>query len=222
MPAHDRKRPADGGSRPSADLVLAALERACSHAARAAPGVRTRAVLEHLGLAERSAGAREARAQLADLSVRGLVQRVRHRGRERWAPSAAGRRRLARGRHAGLEASLPESPQHLAWRMARATAAHEIERLRRQLAASLGAAQALLAGDPAPRSDAWFELAEELWRDARAVGSATHCLHEWAEPEDARRDIDERLGAADAELDAARRARLRALRAGRRNIRLWR
>jgi hypothetical protein len=222
MPAHDRKRPADKDSTPSADLVLAAIARACRHAPRATPGVRVRAILEHLAVAERSAGARAVRALLTGLEARGQLRRSRRRGRELWALSPAARRRLAAARGAGVEAPLPESPQHLAWRNARATAAMEIERLRLRLEASLGEAQALLAAEPPPASDAWLELAVELWRDARAVGSATHCLYEWAEPAEDRRDLDMRVEPDDARLDAARRARLRALRAGRRNVGLWR
>jgi hypothetical protein len=220
MPAHDRKRPA-AGSMPSEELVLAALTRACRHAPRSGAGVRTRAVLEHLGVAERSAAARIVRAHLTELQAGGHLRRERHRGRELWAPTSSGSRRLERAGAAGLEVSLPEAPQHRAWRDARTTAALEIARLRRDLAASLGEAQALLAQDPEPHSDAWFELAEVLRRRARRVGSAAHCLREWPEPEDAGRDVDDRVEASDAALGAARRARLRALRAGRRNIRLW-
>jgi hypothetical protein len=206
---------------PSEELVLAALARACRHAPRSGPGVRTRAVLEHLGVAERSAAARIVRARLTELRAAGHLGRERRRGRELWAPTSSGSRRLERAGAAGLEASLPEAPQHRAWRTARTTAALEIERIRGYLAASLGEAQALLAQDPQPHSDAWFELAEALRRDARRVGSAAHCLREWAEPEDARPDVDDRVEASDAALGAARRARLRALRAGRRNVRLW-
>jgi hypothetical protein len=221
MPAHDRKRPAADGSMPSEELVLAALARACRHAPRSGAGVRTRAVLEHLGVAERSAAARSGRARLTELRAGGHLRRERHRGRELWAPTSSGTRRLERAGTAGLEASLPEAPQHRAWSTARTTAALEMERFRRDLAASLGEAQALLAQDPQPRSDAWFELAEALRRRARNVGSAAHCLREWPEPEDARPDVDDRVEASDAALGAAHRARLRALRAGRRNIGLW-
>jgi len=221
MPAHDRKRPAASGSMPSEELVLAALARACRHAPRSGPGVQTGAVLDHLGIAERSAAARIGRARLTELQAGGHLRRVRHRGRELWAPTRRGSRRLERADAAGLEASLPEAPQHRAWRIARTTAALETERFHRDLALSLGQAQALLAQDPQPHSDAWFELAEALRREARRVGSAGHCLREWPEPEDARPDVDDRVEAGDAALGGGRRSRMRALRAGRRNIRLW-
>jgi hypothetical protein len=51
------------------------------------------------------------------------------------------------------------------------------------------------------------------------MGSASYCLYEWAEPSDERADVDEDAG--DEALDPRERARRRALRAGRRNIRSW-
>ena len=73
-----------------------------------------------------------------------------------------------------------------------------------------------------PHSDAWFELAETLRRAARRVGSAGHCLYEWPEPGDARADLDDRREPEDRCLRPPLRRRRRALRAGRRNIALWR
>jgi hypothetical protein len=40
-------------------------------------------------------------------------------------------------------------------------------------------------------SDEWFVLGERLSAACKRVGSATHCLHEWAEPTDAVADVDE-------------------------------
>jgi len=56
---------------------------------------------------------------------------------------------------------------------------------------------------PPAFSDQWFELAERLRSDCWMLGSASHCLHEWAEPDDRYADIDEGVP-------------------GRRNLRLWR
>jgi hypothetical protein len=75
-------------------------------------------------------------------------------------------------------------------------------------------------GDP-PGSDAWFELAERLHRAARRLGSATHCLYEWTEPDYDRADIDDHVSPADLALDPRERQRRQARRAGRRNTRLW-
>ena len=222
MPAHDRKHPAAEGPMPSHELVLAALSRACLHAPGAGPGVRAQAVLDHLDIRERALGARAARSGLAALLAAGDARCARHRGRELWAPTARGIQRLADARAAGRLAPLPESPQHRAWRSATITAALEIERLRGGLAASLEDAKRLLAADPAARSDDWLELAERLRGDARRVGSAVHCLREWREPDDARPDVEELAREGDEGLCERRRLRLRALRVGRRNVRLWR
>lgn len=47
------------------------------------------------------------------------------------------------------------------------------------------------------RSDAWFSIAERLQAACWRVGSATHCLREWREPDDARVDVDDRCDAGD-------------------------
>jgi hypothetical protein len=222
MPVHDRKHPAAEGQVPSQELVLAALSRACLHAPGAGPGVRVQAVLDHLDIRERTLEARAVRAALASLAATGHARCVRHRGRELWAPSADGMLRLADARAAWRPAALPESPQHRAWRTATSTAALEIDRLRVSLAGSLEDASRLLAADSAAHSDDWFELAERLRRDAHRLGSAVHCLGEWREPDDDRPDVDELGGEGDGALCERRRQQLRALRAGRRNLSLWR
>jgi hypothetical protein len=94
-----------------------------------------------------------------------------------------------RGERARVQ--LPESPQHRAWRHARAAATQEIERFQGALHASLTDALAQVQDADTPRSSLeWFALAERLRRDAWLVGSASHCLHEWQEPDDARADSD--------------------------------
>jgi hypothetical protein len=118
-------------------------------------------------------------------------------------------------------AALPESPQHRAWQNARTAAAQEIGRFRESARERLERAARLLEAEPPPRSDAWLELAEELQRACRRVASATYCLYEWAEPDDDRADVDAHTDPDDDALDADERARRRARRAGRRNVRLW-
>jgi hypothetical protein len=186
-------------------------------------GVSLRTIVEHLGGSGlRSALARSVRARLHELEGEGLLERARRHGVEVWSLSGRGRRRLGRDRAAGVDVALAESPQHRAWREARLAAAMEIGRFRARLREQLAAAEALLDTDPPPDSDAWFELAERLRQSARRVGSAWHCLREWPEPDDARADADARRDAGDEALEPARQERLRALRAGRRNVRLWR
>jgi hypothetical protein len=81
---------------------------------------------------------------------------------------------------------------------------------------------ALLDSRPAASSDAWFELSERLGRAVWRLGSATYCLHEWAEPSDEVADIDDRSDPGDERLADDERARRRSHRAGRRNVALWR
>ena len=222
MPRHDRRPDAADGPEPSSELVLAALERAARHARRAGPGVRAGTVLEHLGVAAHSRAARVARARLRELRDAGAVREMPYRGRALWSLTGAGSRRLHGARTTGGAEQLPEAPQHWAWRTAGTLAALEIERFRDDLDAFLGQARELLAREPCPHSDAWFELAERLQRAAWRVGAATHCLCEWPEPSDARADVDDLQEEGDAALSPTQRERLRALRAGRRNAALWR
>ncbi len=199
-------------------LVLAAIERAALHRARDTPDVPTWAIIEHLALPRR---ARRVRGQLAALEVSGLLVRSRRYGVPSWVLTSAGRRRLQRARRAGTVPVLPESPQHQAWRNARTLAAQEIERFRDGVRGCLDDATGLLRADPPAPSDAWFAVGERLQRHCWRLASATYCLREWAEPDDAHPDIDERLTPAEKRLDRAQRVMLRARRAGRRNTRLW-
>jgi hypothetical protein len=202
-------------------LVLAAIDRAERHKPARPPGVPVWRVYDHLAIAKRSELARHVRAQLDALEADGSIVRSRQRGVQTWALTSTGRRRLAQARRAGKLPVLPESPQHRAWRDARTVAAQEIDRFLQSVREGLDEAMRLLDADPAAASDAWFELGERLHRDCRLVGSATHCLREWSEPDDARADIDDRLDPADERCDADERAKRRARRTGRRNVAHW-
>jgi hypothetical protein len=206
---------------PPPELVLAATERAERHRARESRDVPAWAIVEHLGIAWRSSAARRVRSQLDALAAAGSLRRSRRNGVSTWELTAAGRRRLAGARESGELPALAESPQHLAWRNARTEAAQEIDRFGRSLGEGIEDAARLLAADPRPGSDAWFELGERLRAAARRLGSASHCLHEWVEPDDARADIDEQVAPGEERLEAGERARRRALRRGRRNLTLW-
>ncbi|MGA9874328.1 MAG: hypothetical protein WBQ21_00785, partial [Solirubrobacteraceae bacterium] len=78
----------------------------------------------------------------------------------------------------------------------------------------------LLDVEQAP-SDAWFALAKRLQRECWRLGSATHCMREWAEPDDAKPDVDDRSAPGDENLDPEERGSVRYLRSGRRNVWRW-
>ena len=214
-------QPRPSRHRPAAALVLAAVERAQRHGGRAGAPVSARSVLDHLALRPRSADARVVRGTMRDLAGKGALVRSRSHGLDVFSLTPAGRRRLCRERTAGTLEDLPESPQHRAWRNARACAALEIARFRASLSEALADGAQLLEAEPPPHSDEWLVLGERLRAAARRVGSAWHCLHEWPEPGDALADVDEGDGPGRGSSNAAESAHLRALRAGRRNIRLW-
>jgi hypothetical protein len=206
---------------PSDELILAAVERAGRHGVRDTPAVAVWTILDQLALPRRSGAARHVRARLGALVEAGLLESARSHGVPTWELNGSGRRRLASARRAGSLAQLPESPQHRRWRQARTLAEQEIERFRGDLRGRLAQAALLIEADPPPGSDELFELAEDLHRACRRVGSSSHCLNEWREPSEDRADVDLHLDPGDDALDPDERARRRARRAGRRNITLW-
>jgi hypothetical protein len=218
----DRDRRATPAELPSDELIMAAVERSVRHRAGDVSDVPVWAILEHLGLATRSREARHVRSRLNALQAAGSLLRARRHGVPVWALTTRGRQRLENALSAGEAPRLPESPQHREWRRARTAGAEEIERFRRSLADTVDEATRLLDADPHAHSDKWFELAERLRRATWRVGSAGHCLYEWAEPDDAVADIDDHSEPGEERIAATERAARRARRAGRRNIRLWR
>jgi len=213
----ERGRPAAAGRD---DLLLAAVARAARHGPGRAAGAHLWEVLAHLDVPRRSWRARAVRERALALERAGRLRRGTAHGLAAWTLTAAGEQRLALLEAAGGAPRLPESPQHRAWRSARAAAAQELPRFQRALEQGLALAELMLSagraeGPEAPGSDAWLELAQRLRGDCRRLGSAWHCLHEWPEPSDDAPDRD--VPAAGEPLPD----RLRALRAGRRNVRLW-
>jgi hypothetical protein len=201
----------------SGDLVLAAVRRAVGHGPPGRAGVPFWTVLEHLGVPRRTKRARAVRARLEELEASGALRRAREHGVPLWALTVAGAERLG----GGERPVLPEAPQHLAWRRARTVAGQELTRLQARLQESLAEAETMLrasrsAAEEAPSSDRWLSLALRLRGDCRRLGSAWHCLHEWQEPDDAVADLEPPPASA-----ATWPTELRALRAGRRNVRLW-
>jgi hypothetical protein len=221
MPGSDRRPRTKPTNAPRDELVLAAVERAERHRRRIPPAVPVWAVLEHLALARRSAAARHVRSRLTALQEVGWLESSRSHGVATWALTSSGQRRLQRARRGDGLPALPESPQHRAWSDARTTARQEIEHFRAAVRTQLDEAALLLAADPPPLSDAWLELGDALQRSCRRLGSASYCLREWPEPDDAHADLDDGRATGDDALEHSELVRKRALRAGRRNVALW-
>jgi hypothetical protein len=161
------------------EVVLAAIERAVRHHPRETSAVPVKAVYDHLGFPSRSGAARRVLARLGVLAGEGLVECSRRHGRDVWALTRVGHRRLQRARRAGEVPGLPESPQHRAWRNARASAAEEIEGCRENMRDCLGQGLLLLDADPPADADAWFLLGRRLCLACCRLGAAVHCLREW-------------------------------------------
>jgi hypothetical protein len=201
-------------------LVLAAVERAECHREREREGVMMSDIAEHLGFVHGSWTTRRLRPQLDALIANGSLARSRRHGVVVWALTEAGRRQLERMRRAGEVGELPEAPQHRAWRHARVMAGERIDGFRTEAREAVEDAAMLLDAEDAP-SDAWFGVAERLQASCRRVGSATHCLREWREPDDGRPDVDDRGDTGDDRLDSEELGRVRYRRAGRRGVWRW-
>jgi hypothetical protein len=203
-------------------LVVAAIERAERHSTPGRVGIPVWAILEHLDLPRRSALARHVRTRLTELESTGVLTQARRHSVPAWTLTPTGRGRLTRARRAGTLLELPESPQHRAWGTARTLAEHEIERFHAAVETDAEALSEFLAPkDTTTLSDVWLVMGERLYKSLRRLGSATYCLNEWAEPDDAHADIDDGTSPADSVLNTAARRRAIARRAGRRNARLW-
>lgn len=168
-----------------AELVLAAVERATRHDIHGGPDVGWGRVVEHLGFTRSGWTTRRLRPQAEALEAAGLLVRSNRQGFPHWGLTEKGRRRLQRARRAGKVGPLPEAPQHREWREARALAAERISEFRQSARDALSEAARLLDADSA----AWHELSQRLWREFARLSSATYCLREWAEPDDARADL---------------------------------
>jgi ribosome-binding protein aMBF1 (putative translation factor) len=213
-------------------LVLAAIDRAERHKER--KGAPIWEVLGHLDIAWRTKRARHVRALLEALETSGSLERSRRHNVIVWTLTSKGRRRLSRTRSAGRVPVLPESPQHRVWRESRTLAEQRIDEFRLEVREAVEDAEELLhaaapdlqgLGGPDAAlglsSDVWFEVGERLQRACRRMGSASYCLWEWREPEDAHADIDDLSAPCDRAFDAKGREARRARRTGRRNTVLW-
>lgn len=180
------------------DLILAAMDRARRHDERRRSAVSYPALVRHLGLPMGSATGRRLRPRIRELEAGGVIAAAKRHGVVVYELTRRGERRL----RASGTVVLPESPQHIAWRVAQDAAAAGLGGFREDVRVLLCEGEALLARDAGDSED-WFVLGERLSRACKRVGSATHCLREWVEPGDDSADVD----------DGPRR--------GRRNMRLW-
>jgi hypothetical protein len=187
---------------PSDELLLAAIERAERHHRHDHRGALLATIKEHLHLDKAGWTTIRLRPKLEALATAGLSEEVRRNSLTLWAITEAGRASL---RALGDEIELPESPQHRRWREAREAAAERIEPIREEVRVALTEANALLDADPLASSEAWFDLSETLQDACWRLASATYCLGEWEEPDDALADLDE----------------VPSTRRGRREVRRW-
>lgn len=173
---------------PTANELLAAIDRAERHEGRKTPGVLLGTIKEHLGLPRHGATTLQLRPILGELEAASLIERSRRDRADLWKPTTKGRKRLQ-----ALQGTitLPEAPQHRRWREARAAAQASIDTLRIELHSELADAEDALEADPTPSSAALYELGERVSRGFAHLASATYCLHEWAEPDDESADADD-------------------------------
>jgi hypothetical protein len=135
-------------------LVLAGVDRAERHRKRVdPPGVPVWATLEHLDIRRRTKRARHVRARLDALAAEGALRLARRNGMPVWGVTSAGRRRLTRARRAGKLPTLPEAPQPVAWREARAAAEAQIDGFREAVGEAVQ--QAALFARRGPRGAAF-------------------------------------------------------------------
>jgi DNA-binding PadR family transcriptional regulator len=173
-------------------LILAALERAerhhpSEHAEPRKRGIGYWYIVGHLGLRMGSGTGRRLRPRLQELEADGLVSVGRRNKVVVYSLTRKGRRKLS---EVGT-VELPESPQHRAWREAKAAATERIQGFREDFQALLRDGAILLADDSTD-SEAWYALADRMESACARLGSATHCLREWMEPSDDARDVDDR------------------------------
>jgi hypothetical protein len=169
-------------------VVLAAIDRAERHGRWRGDGVGVDDIAEHLGFVHNSWTSRCLRPHIDTLIEAGALVRSIRCGCVVWVLTDRGRRRAARARR---KVVLPESPQHRVWRHTREKAGERIDGLRGQVRLALDDAIALIDAGPGD-SEAWFDLCERLQRACWRLGSATYCLSEWGEPDDAHADVDDR------------------------------
>lgn len=175
---------------PSAELVLAAIDRAIRQSVRPVSDVSAGFIADHLALNRRSGAWRQVLRLLPELEDAQDVKRGRRHGVSVWALTDNGRERLARSIGDDGRSVLPESPQRQLWRDSRRLAAQEADRFRAEMLAALEDGLHLL-NEAKTSSHAWLTLSTRLRRAAERVGAAVYCLTEWPEPEEGGPDLSE-------------------------------
>ena len=173
-------------------IILAAVERAARH--EQSDEVATTCVAEHLGFEPTKKAIRLLHSRLDRLRDEGSLTRVARDGADAWLLTSEGRAELEEGYEAEEGGELPEAPQHRAWREARVAAAVRLEGFKDEIGTMLEEATELLAQARPARSSEWIAVSQRLSSAAWRVGSATHCLYEWIEPDDDFPDVDEAPG----------------------------
>ncbi|MGD9734162.1 MAG: hypothetical protein AB7V58_00920 [Solirubrobacterales bacterium] len=186
-----------GPYRPVSEMqVLAAVERAHRHGdtvpRRDGDMIAHYDIAYHLGFERSGATTRRLLPQLESLREDGSLATKRYKRTDVWTLTARGRGRLAAARRRGTVEPLPESPQHCTWRAAREEAAARIEEIGGAVLATLEEADEVLGGSESPPGDSTrhFEVGRRLQHQFWRLGVAIHCLREWQEPDDTRRDVD--------------------------------
>jgi hypothetical protein len=168
-------------------VVLAAIDRAERHRGGTGEGVRMSNLAEHLGFVHGKRTTLGLRPQLDALIDAGALERVKRQGLVRLVLTEKGRTQAVWARQT---VALLESPQHRAWRQTRKKAVERIDGLREDARRAVQDAHRLLEREEVD-SEALFVLAVRLGEALQYLGSATYCAREWAEPDDARADIDD-------------------------------
>lgn len=170
-------------------IVLGAVERAQRHKRRPGSQATMTSIAVHLGFLPNAWTTRNVRPQLERLTADGALTGTRAHSVLAWQITAQGRKRLSRLRRGG-ELPMPEAPQHRAWRYAHEEAAQRIEEFRDLLHDALEQAEDLILA-PRSESESWLSLSQRLQQTCWQLGSATYCLHEWHEPDDAHADEED-------------------------------
>ena len=142
---------------------------------------------EHLGFVRGPWTARGLRPQLDALIDAGALERVKRQGMVRLVLTEQGRTQAAQARRT---VTLPESPQHRAWRQTRKKAVERIDGLRKDARRAVQDAGRLLNAEQVD-SETLLLLAVRLKEALQYHGSATYCAREWAEPDDAHADTED-------------------------------
>ena len=165
---------------PSAELVLAAIDRAvvqsvrpvamCPAAHRRSSGAQPQ-IRRMADRPSPSADPRGGRSREA-----GEAQRCGRLGAHILRPQASRSQRSS-----GRAARVAESPQHRLWSDSRRLADQEIDRIRHELAGALGDGTRLLREAAVPAAT-WLELAQRLSCAAERLGAVVYCVADWPEP----------------------------------------